>query len=236
MLDPCHCCSHLPQPFVKITLSKTGRSFKYDRMISVRLMLQLLGFLILSRISALRSGSTTKQKKRDERRDLQATVGVVEDFILINSAADEAIATIENGATFNMATLNKSRFNIKATVSGNVQSIKFGYNDESSFHDENGPTYAFCGHTGSNFFRCEVLVVGEHTITATPYSEKDLDGVEGSPVQITFNIIDEKEPATPTQSPIEIPMNCKIPKVRQYIIMLSNTFDVLSMINIHTFS
>ena len=181
-----------------------------------RKLLQLFGFFICS-ISALRRDFRIpeKQEKRVNRRDLQETVGFVEDFILINSATDQAIMRIQDGATINISSLNTARFNVQTTVSGDVQSIKFGYNDRPRFHVENGPTFAFCGHVGTNFFRCEVLDLGEHTIMATPYSEKGLSGEEGSPVHITFTIINENVPAAPTRSPTQT-INCRIPKVSHY--------------------
>jgi hypothetical protein len=180
------------------------------------LLFQLLGLLICS-ICAVRqdSNTTTNEWNREDRRDLQEAVGVVDDFILINAATEKAIMSIQNGATVNIATLNTFRFNIQAIVSGNVQSVKFGYNEQSRFHVANGPIFAFCGYSGTNFYRCEVLDLGEHTITVTPYSEKGLSGEVGAPVKITFTIINESDPDTPTKSPTKLSMNCIIPKVRR---------------------
>ena len=124
-------------------------------MIALRVMFQLLlaaALFFICSISAVRQDSDVKRKQeiRERKRNLQTTVGVVKDFILIDSATEKAIRTIQNGITIDIATLNISRFNIQAIVSGTVGSIQFGYNDISLFNAENGPTFAFCGHDGTN--------------------------------------------------------------------------------------
>lgn len=183
--------------------------YKVDHLVQFRIMLRLLasmfqflGFLLWS-TCALRYGAiderSTEPQRRYEQRDLQATVGTVQNFILVNSGSDKALLTIRNGQIIDMARVNTFRFNINVTVSGNVQSIKFGYNTRPLFRSENGDTYAFCGHNVTNFYKCDVLDIGTHTITATPYTEKGLGGEEGSPVQLTFSIINGTNTcATPT--------------------------------------
>ena len=179
-------------------------------MITLRQLFHLLTFFICS-TTALQG---YRQPSREKVRDLQTGVGVVEEFILINAGTEETIVGIQNGTTFNIATLNTFRFNVQALVSGNVESIKFGYNGRTQFHVESGPTFAFCGHFATNFYRCEVLGVGGHAITATPYSGKGLSGEEGSPVKITFTIINEKVIETPTISPTRVTRRCTVPQVR----------------------
>lgn len=164
-------------------------------------MFQFLGFLLCS-TCALRYGAIDERSTEPQPRDLQDTVGTVQDFILVNSGSDRAILTIRNGQIIDTVRLNTFRFNINVTVSGNVQSIKFGYNTRPIFRRENGGTYAFCGHNGTNFFKCDVLGIGTHTITATPYTRSNLGGEEGSPVQLTFSIINSTS-------------TCAIPTVRQ---------------------
>jgi hypothetical protein len=188
---------------------------RYGSMIQLLTTFQLLGVL-LSFVSASQIGSKqpTGHLNRKERRALQATVGVVDAFILIDSKLDETLISIQNGQTINIAALNTFRFNIQAYVSGNVKSIKFGYNGKSQFHVDNGPTFAFCGHKGTNFYRCNVLDVGEQTITATPYSERNLRGEEGFPQQLTFTIINSIISEAPAGAPTNFSSNCMIPKVR----------------------
>jgi hypothetical protein len=139
-----------------------------------------------------------------QTRDLQA-VGTIDRLLLIDSNKDEPILYLTNGTIIDTAFLRTTQFNIKVNVDGIVGSMKFGYNENSLVHRETGPTYAFCGHEGSDYYTCDVLGIGEHTITVTPYSERSWSGVEGTEVKISFTIVSGT-----------IPRTCNTPKVRGF--------------------
>jgi hypothetical protein len=147
-----------------------------------------------------------------QHRKLQA-LGQVQNLVLIDANTDTPIFSLTNGMVINTAALSTTNFNIQAiTTSGTVGSVRFSYNGQTNYKTEVNPPYAFCGDGPSvgNYKPCAVLVAGQHTVTATPFSGSKANGDQGVSLQVTFtitNAIPTKAPMkSPTKSPVKAPM------------------------------
>jgi hypothetical protein len=123
---------------------------------------------------------------------------------------------------FNIAKIKAKNLNVQVTTNGTVNEIRFGYNGNSKFRTDSSRPYTLCGDNlpVGNYNICKELVVGNHTISATPYS---VTGEVGVSAKISFtisNVIEQNGPdpsagasggRTATKSSTS--GNCKIEKV-----------------------
>jgi hypothetical protein len=144
---------------------------------------------------------TAADHREYNKRDLQI-VGQIQALRLINADTDLPIVDLVDGMVINTATLSTSNFNVQATVTNNaiVQSVKFGYNTRSSFRIESEQPYAICGDGGpvGNYNVCLTLVVGQHNLSATPYTGTKASGTAGPTKHISFRIVNKPPTAAPT--------------------------------------
>lgn len=156
------------------------------------------------------------------QRHLQS-IGEVQSFRLINADTNLPIVTLTNGMIINIATLSTKNFNVQVTTTnGTIVAIRFGYNANSKFRTESLRPFALCGDglPVGNYYVCKELIVGNHTISATPYS---ITGEAGVNAKISFTISNvtaqnDSDPSggiegevNPTESPSSD--SCNIEKV-----------------------
>jgi hypothetical protein len=127
-------------------------------------------------------------------RDLQSFA--VTSLQLMNAQTNAVIATITSGATINVPA--GTPLNIKATVSGSVGSVQFGYGDNANLKVESSVPFAFCGDNGGVLWACALLKAGTHTVTATPYSGTAATGSKGTPYSRKFTIVSGGNPTVPS--------------------------------------
>lgn len=115
-------------------------------------------------------------------------------FTLVNADTNEAIGPLNNGDTVDLGTIGTNNLNVVANV-GDVApgSIVFDYNGDAGFQTENVAPYALGGDDSGNF-RALSFVLGENTITATPFSEASGGGTAGLSTTVTFNVINDNAP------------------------------------------
>jgi hypothetical protein len=122
-------------------------------------------------------------------------VGKVTALELINSKTDAKIMDLVNGTVVDVQKIQgmtSPTFNIRANVGddGVIQSVKFGYNRNTSHRIDNGTSpFTFCDAVDTNYNRCRRLGYGKHTVTATPYAKTGGLGRAGSPYTVTFSIV-----------------------------------------------
>jgi len=115
-------------------------------------------------------------------------------FTLINADTDQPIAgfnPLTSSAVLNLATLPTRNLNIKANTSpAVVGSVRFGLDGSSNYRTESGSPYALAGNSGSNY-RAWTPSLGSHTLTATPYTRSDARGTAGTPLTVTFTVVNQ---------------------------------------------
>jgi hypothetical protein len=163
----------------------------------------------------------TKKRNAHKKRQLSGTfAAAITGFSLIDTATDTKVAHLSNGTVIYVT--NRTSFSINASFAGSgIGSVKFGHNGNSNVHIENYAWYSFCGNVGKDFFNCSVLGIGNHTVTATPYSEPNAGGKAGTPYKVSFSIVSNKtKVSAPTSAPVSafvpVPSGPSGPPSRQY--------------------
>jgi len=123
----------------------------------------------------------------------------VSSLALINADTDAPIPGFESlrsGAVLNLGTLPTRNLNLQAvTTPATVGSVVFSYDGNGAFRTENGAPYAFAGDTAGNY-AAWTPAVGNHSAGATPYDGSGGTGAAGSPLVVTFSVLDD--PTTPS--------------------------------------
>ena len=144
-------------------------------------------------------------------RRLQSAVGQVTSLRLIAAGTISGwpIAThnpIVHGAVVDLSTLTQSNLSVEAVTTGIVGSVRFTHQGSNGtfLRIENSARWALCGNTGDNFGTCNALVVGNHTVTATPYAGTAATGLVGTAVSVSFTIV-RGPVVTPIAAPLMTP-------------------------------
>jgi hypothetical protein len=162
---------------------------------------------VLSCVQALRPPfddiHEARKHNAQNQRQLSGTfAGAITAFSLIDTVTDTKVANLANGTVIYVT--NRTSFSINASFAGSgIGSVKFGHNGNNNVHIENNAWYSFCGNLGKDFFNCSALGVGNHTVTATPYSEPNTGGKAGTPYTVSFSIVSNK---TKVSAPVTAPM------------------------------
>ncbi|MBN1680760.1 MAG: choice-of-anchor D domain-containing protein [Anaerolineae bacterium] len=120
---------------------------------------------------------------------VDTTFGVIS-FTLVNADTDTDIGPLVDGGTINMALLPTSNLNVRAnTLPQPVGSVVFAYDSNQTFRTENVAPYALAGDSSGNYGPW-TPTLGEHTLSATPYLGASGSGDAGTPLSITFTVID----------------------------------------------
>ncbi|SNR16278.1 Ig-like domain-containing protein [Tenacibaculum jejuense] len=121
----------------------------------------------------------------------------VTDFILINATNNSIIGPLNEGDTIDLADFRRNNFSVVANTSGSrVESVIFDFNDRTNFNTESNVPYSLNGDLTfrrTNYFGVP-FSIGTQTITATPYRNNNGQGDNGTPVTITFEVIDSDAP------------------------------------------
>ena len=115
------------------------------------------------------------------------TAQSVDSFTLINADTDTAIRSLSDGDTLDFSALPTDNLNVRANVSGSVGSVRFGYDDSNNYQIENVAPYALAGDQNGDY-NAWTPTIGAHTITATPYTESDAGGSQGTPLTVNLTV------------------------------------------------
>ena len=116
-------------------------------------------------------------------------VGSIVSFTLVDAASDTDIGLLNDGDTIVLSNTG-TQLSVRADSSGSIGSVGFGLDGNANYQTENFAAYALNGNSGSNYFVVsELAEIGQHTITATPYSGSGKSGTAGTPVSITVTTV-----------------------------------------------
>ena len=134
-----------------------------------------------------------------EALEARRLMSAVTSFTLVDAATDRDIATLADGATLDLATLPPQQLNVRANISGRlrVRSVRFGLDGNPAYRTDNTYRYALAGNRRRDYFAW-TPEVGTHTLDATPYPRLRARGRAGTPLAITFNVVNGPVPAPPS--------------------------------------
>jgi hypothetical protein len=152
---------------------------------------KIISVLLLLATTALEGLSTNKHGETElpesSLRRRAASPVTVTQLELINAKTDKKISDLFYGQYVNVSSiagLTQPNFNINAVVSGPVDFVRFGYNNNPKFRSEGATPYAFCGNMGRNYYTCTNLGYGTHYVTAQAISNR----TPGPLITVTFTI------------------------------------------------
>ncbi|TWU57091.1 Dockerin type I repeat protein [Rubripirellula tenax] len=124
----------------------------------------------------------------------------VDGAFLVNADNDSDIAALTDGMVINLATMDTTNLNIRATTEGAAGSVGFALTGATTRNQsETVAPYALFGDDSGNY-RPGTLNVGQHTLVVTPFSEASLNGTAGQPITIHFVVSDGNTNSPPTGS------------------------------------
>lgn len=112
-------------------------------------------------------------------------------FTLINADTDEDVMEIRPGAFIDYALLRTRNINIRANTNPSVAgSVVFSLNGVESM--ENLPPYALGkdNYPDIHDYKGITLPLGQHVLTAIPYTGKNETGAMGIPLTVPFTVVD----------------------------------------------
>lgn len=116
-------------------------------------------------------------------------------FTLVNADTDEDIGPLVNDDVIVLSTLPTQNLNVRANINpATVGSVRFALNGNNKYRIENVLPYALKGDRQGNYYPW-TPAIGEHTLTATPYTRSKGRGEAGIPLSITFRVTDQPENA-----------------------------------------
>ncbi|MDF9796528.1 hypothetical protein OKW21_001791 [Catalinimonas alkaloidigena] len=120
----------------------------------------------------------------------------VSNITLINAEANQEIQIINEGDIINLKELPTTLLNFEAhpypATVGSIYIELSGSMDHQQ--TENLAPYALFGDNPRGIYNGQELLPGQYQITATPYSDKLLGGVAGTPKTVNFTLIDNDQP------------------------------------------
>ncbi len=115
----------------------------------------------------------------------------VASFTLLNADTDQPVAGMDplpQNALISFAAVGTQNLTLRAnTHPATIGSCTFKL-DGTVVMVENNPPYAIAGDNGFGDFLPYALTVGEHVLTAVPYTEAAEGGLAGPPLSVTFSV------------------------------------------------
>src|SRR5687768_15843284 len=123
---------------------------------------------------------------------------VVTQLVLVNADTDQLIGPITSGDVINFELLGTNRLNVVAETAGPTESVRFALDAKSNYRTENSAPYTLAGDTDGDY-KAWTPSLGTHTLRATPFSSDNAGGSVGTPLEVTFTVVDE-----PVQDPVAV--------------------------------
>ena len=117
--------------------------------------------------------------------------GPLSGFTLVDASDQTVLATLADGGTVELADPDGGSYGIRADVDSNVTigSVSLALSGAKTVsRTESSAPYSLYGDGGANALSGESLPAGSYTLTATAYSERNLDGNRLGTLEISFTV------------------------------------------------
>lgn len=110
-------------------------------------------------------------------------------LMLVNATTDQDIGPITEGMVINFSATG-DQLNIRADTSpASVGSVRFAFDGNPNYGTQNGKPYTIGGDTLTDYWPW-TPPLGNHTLTATPFTGSSASGTAGTPLSVTFTVVD----------------------------------------------
>ncbi len=117
------------------------------------------------------------------------TPNSIKSLVLVDANSNEDILELKDGVEINLLDLSTNLLNIRADVTSLVESVSFELVGPLNQNNvDNTEQYSLFGGSSTSEF-----LVGDYTLTVTPYSEDDAGGDIGNGITMNFSIISVDE-------------------------------------------
>ncbi len=117
----------------------------------------------------------------------------VEKLVLVDADTNKEVRELVDGDVVSLDEFEKGRFTIEAKTTPSVLSVHFALDENSDYRKDSLMPFAASYELYGNFNQLP-LELGEHTITATPFSHKRAKGFAGNSVKYTWTLVDQSDP------------------------------------------
>ena len=112
----------------------------------------------------------------------------VTSFSLIDADADTTIRPLIDNDTLHLGLLPTKNLSVEAHTNPNpVGSVRFAYDGIGNYQTESVVPYAIAGDNSGDF-NPWTPTVGDHVLTATPYTGSDATGTAGTSLTVNFHV------------------------------------------------
>jgi len=123
--------------------------------------------------------------------DETPTVLSVISFTLVNAGNEQDIMNLMEGDIIDINSLPTTNLNIRANTTDDTESVRLVLSGaKSKGQTENFAPYALYGDSSGNYAGSN-FIIGNYTILATPYSANGLNGTQGTPLTVNFQLSDQ---------------------------------------------
>lgn len=110
-------------------------------------------------------------------------------LMLVNATTDQDIGPVTDGMVINFSATG-NQLNIRADTSpATVGSVRFAFNGNPNYETQSGKPYTIGGDTLTDYWPW-TPPLGHHTLTATPFTGSGASGTAGTPLSVTFTVVD----------------------------------------------
>ncbi|WP_193213749.1 PKD domain-containing protein [Luteolibacter marinus] len=108
---------------------------------------------------------------------------------LVNADTDQDIGPIHDGDTIDLAVMGAA-LNIRADTSpATVGSVRFAFDGDDNYMTQSGAPYTIGGDALNDYYSW-TPPLGAHVLTATPFTASSGGGTAGTPMTVSFTVID----------------------------------------------
>lgn len=112
------------------------------------------------------------------------------EFRLVDAVNDVELFTISPGMAIDVNELPTNQLNVVAVTTDDVESVFLTIDGaKAGSRTENFAPYALFGDSNGNFFGMQ-LPLGGYNLNATPYSGNNREGDSGTPLEISFSLVE----------------------------------------------
>lgn len=122
----------------------------------------------------------------------------IDRLVVIDTSTNQEVKTLAQGDQINLA--DTPKFTIRAQSSGDTNSVRF--QTQGIDHTESSAPYSMTGNVLHTYNSWDVSP-GTYQITVTPYSRNNAQGEVGTPIALTFQVINQQI-ATPNLETINL--------------------------------
>lgn|GEM_PF-2998581 len=122
--------------------------------------------------------------------------GSVTSLTLVNADTNQDLMNLTSGTTLNLGQLPTTNLNVRANVSGAVESVRFSLDAASNYRTESSAPYALAGDNAGDY-GAWTPSLGNHTLVATPYDRDSAWGTAGPALAVTFSVVNSVPAAQP---------------------------------------